>query len=192
MADIPTPKTPIQSGTNQSSSTTGFLKESYKNLPPFTRGVLTIALVAGGVYVGYKILKKIGKITGGVLDSKTGSQQAGRFWDQDVERYNQNPATKATISKAQALEYANAIHAAMDGYGTDEDAILAYFEKLKNNADFALLQSAYGTRTVSSGNWNPAPDFTGSLIAALTDELDQYYKQKINNIMGVKNIKYRV
>ena len=113
-------------------------------------------------------------------------------WNNQVEILNQNPATKATISAAQASSFANACHAAMDGYQTDEDALYNVFNNLKNNADFALLMSAYGSREISSGAWNPEPNFTGTLTGGITSECSAKEKAKLNQILQSKGITNRV
>ena len=80
----------------------------------------------------------------------------------------------------------------MDGYGTDEATIYSVFSKFKNAGDFALVMNAYGVREISSGAWNPEPNFKGTLIGALTSELNVENKTKINKILASKKIPNRV
>jgi hypothetical protein len=81
---------------------------------------------------------------------------------------------------------------AMDGYGTDENAIISVFYSLKNNADFLALIAAFGTREISSGSWNPEANFNGTLTAALVSELDISEIITLNNILKAKKITYRI
>ena len=186
-----TPTASPSTGTS-GNATVGFLKKSYMNLPPATRGLVTVVGVGVGLFIAYKIYKSIAGTLSGVETQQTASAKEDRGWNTDVDKLNQNPATKATITTAQALLYANKLFAAMDGYGTDEDAIVAVFNNLKNDADFAMVMSSYGSREISSGSFNPSPNFKGTLGAALTDELDTEWTAKINNLLATKKIKYRV
>lgn len=191
---VVTPTTTPSSSTPSSggNSTMGFLKKSYMNLPPATRGLVTVVGVGVGLYVAYKIYQSIAGTLSGVETQQSAAAKEDRGWAGEVDKLNQNPATKATISKAQAQSFAASLHAAMDGYGTDENAIISVFNNLKNDADYAMIFNAYGVREISSGAWNPSPNFKGTLSGALTDELDAEYKTKINNLMASKKIKYRV
>lgn len=200
MANVTTSSsTPAAASTSTSSSSGGvaqkagsFLKQSYMNLPPASRGLITVVGVGIGLYIIYKIYKKVQETTSGVVTPETAAKQEDRGWSKDIDKLNQNPATRATITKAQASSFASSIHAAMDGYGTDEIAIYAIFRHLKNDADFAEVANAYGTREVSSGAWNPEPNFNGSMSAALTSEMSSDEKAVANKILADKKISYRV
>jgi len=194
-------KAPISSSNSASSSSSmgakggsavNFLKQSYMNLPPATRGLVTVVGLGVGLYIVYKIYESVSETLSGVESQQSAAAKEDRGWASEVDKLNQNPATKATISKAQAQSYAASLFAAMDGYGTDEDAIISVFNNFKNDADYAMVFNAYGVREISSGAWNPSPNFKGTLSGALTDELDAEYKTKINNLMATKKIKYRV
>ena len=192
-APISAPTTPSVAPTTGTSgnATVGFLKKSYMNLPPATRGLVTLVGVGVGLYVVYKIYKSVSDSLSGVETVESSAGKEDRGWASEVDKLNQNPATKATISKAQAQSYAASLFAAMDGYGTDEDAIYSVFSNIKNDADYAMVFNAYGVREISSGAWNPSPNFKGTLSGALTDEMDAEEKQKLNNILAAKKIKYR-
>jgi len=180
------------SGSSTPASSTSFLKGSYMNLPPATRGLITVVGVGILVSIGFKVFKNVlGTVQGKVTPDKANKQE-DQGWNNEVEILNQNPATRATISAAQASSFANSCHAAMDGYQTDEDALYNVFTNLKNNADFALLMSAYGSREISSGAWNPEPNFTGTLTGAITSECDATEKAKLNQILQSKGITSRV
>lgn len=194
-------KAPISSSNSASSSSSmgakgssavNFLKQSYMNLPPATRGLVTVVGLGVGLYIVYKIYESVSETLSGVETQQSAAAKEDRGWASEVDKLNQNPATKATISKAQAQSYAASLFAAMDGYGTDEDAIISVFNNFKNDADYAMVFNAYGVREISSGAWNPSPNFKGTLSGALTDELDVEYKKKINDLMATKKIKYRV
>jgi hypothetical protein len=194
IAPISAPSTPSVAPTTGTSgnATVGFLKKSYMNLPPATRGLVTLVGVGVGLFVAYKIFKSVSNTLSGVETVESSSAKEDRGWATEVDKLNQNPATKATISKAQAQSYANSLFAAMDGYQTDEDTIYSVFTNIKNDADYAMVFDAYAVREISSGAWNPSPNFKGTLSGALTDELDAEEKVKLNGILAAKKIKYRV
>ena len=180
------------STTGSSQKSTSFLKGSYMNLPPVTRGLVTVVGVGLAVFIGFKVYKIVSDTTRGVVSKAKGDKQEDKGWAAESDRLNQNPDTRAKISTAQASAFANSLHAAMDGYGTDEATIYSVFSKFKNAGDFALVMNAYGVREISSGAWNPEPNFKGTLIGALTSELNVENKTKINKILASKKIPNRV
>jgi hypothetical protein len=164
-----------------------FVKEAYINASPLVRNTINVVIFAGVVYGSYKLIKYFG--AGGKSDRA--QRQEDNAWNQEIDKINQNPATRQTISKAQSLSLANKIFAAIDGVGTDEDAIMDAFRVLKNNADFAALNAAFGKRKVSSG----VPfvsDVTGNLSTVLGSELDTNEVAKINLLLQTKGIRYRI
>ena len=166
-------------------STKSFLISSYKNLTPTTRGVVTL----GGVIVlGIVAVKEFRYFTG----AQTSERQLDRNWNQEADLLQTQEGKKPTITKAQAGAFAEKLFTAMDGYGTDEDAIINVFSHLKTDGDFAYVQAAYGIREVSSGNWNPEPNYKGSLTGALSNELANSYIKQVNNILKAKKISYRI
>ena len=192
MANVTSSSSTPPATSTSSKGAGSFLKQSYMNLPPATRGLVTVVGVGIGLFIIYKIYKKVQETTSGIVTPETAAKQEDRGWSRDIDKLNQNPATRATITKAQAASFASSIHAALDGYGTDEDAIYAIFRHLKNDADFAEVANAYGTREVSSGAWNPEPNFNGSMSAALTSEMSSDEKAVANKILADKKISYRI
>lgn len=164
-----------------------FAKESFSGLPSWAKGVVAIAVVGGIGYLLYKTFSKVGDIKD---DKGLREEKAG--WEQEFDKLNSNPSTKATLSKSQLSSFANKIFTAMDGYQTDEDAVINTFYNLKNDADFAGLQAAWGIREISSGRFNPEPNFKGNLISAIASEMNTSERSKINTILMKKGIKYRV
>jgi len=119
-------------------------------------------IVIGGILV-YKYVIKGGKGNngGGGGGSTTGGQ----------------------LSSIQLNKMASDLFEAMDNYGTDWDVITTSFRKIKTDADFDALVSAFGTRTLNCGTGNPfCSDFTGNLTACLNDELDSSELAELNEI----------
>jgi hypothetical protein len=157
--------------------------ELFKELPTWAKGVVALIVVGGAGVIIYTIYKKVANIVG----DKNDRQQLAAEKD---ELSNIKPP--ATISKGQAEAMANAIFTALDGYASDEDAVNTQFSKLKNNADWLLLSQAYGTREVSSGRLNPAPNYTGTLIGALNDELSASERAEANAILRKNGVTYTI
>ena len=64
--------------------------------------------------------------------------------------------------------------------------------KIKNDLDFAKLVSAYGVRSYDQcGTWPFTGEFTGSLPAAVADELAEGEITTINNYLKAQGITYR-
>lgn len=98
-----------------------------------------------------------------------------------------------TISNASAAIYANKLFTAMDGWGTDNSAVLSVFDNVRNDADVLLISKAWGKRTLGSGAWNPSPDSTNlTLSQALTEELGESYQVQLNNKLKSKGITYAI
>jgi len=88
------------------------------------------------------------------------------------------------ITTFNANKIADDIFEAMDNYGTDWDTIVYSINKVKSNADFDALVTAFGTRTLNCGTGNPfCSDFTGNLTDCLNDELDSSELQEVNSIL---------
>ncbi len=62
--------------------------------------------------------------------------------------------------------------------------------QLKNNLDFLKLSDAWGVRTYDQAGWFTG-DFTGNLIQAVNDELDNGEVNALNNILKKNGISYR-
>lgn len=125
------------------------------------------------------------------FEARKGARKENRAVDQelkDLEKSGNGP----TISSAQAYTYANSLHTAMDGYGTDWASIKSVFEAVRNNADVISISSAYGIREVSSGQWNPEPNIKGTLTQCLTSELDDSEKEEIKTILKGKGITFQI
>jgi hypothetical protein len=165
---------------------TQFAKTGFMALPPWAKGVIAIG-VGVGIYV---IVKKVGQ-----APKKIKAGAGNRDEDKEMNKLFDNLETqgkKATLTPAQMSQYANQLHTAMDGYGTDEDSCKRILCKAKNDADVIGIIKSYGTREVSSGNWNPSPNYKGNLGGALNDELSDYWIRAINKCFKAKGIKHRM
>lgn len=152
-------------------------------LPPFAKNALAASAALALIYIGYKVLKAPATIV-----ANRGNNEEKKDIQKELDRIGKT----ATLSNSQASGIANALHTAMDGYGTDETGIQNQFKKIKNNADFLKVQSAYGTRTISSGAYNPSPNYKGTLVGGLGSELSAYWTAAINKALTASGVTYQV
>ena len=169
-----------------------FAKQAYTGLPTWAKGVIAVGVLAGVGFIVYKLYKKSQD-----LQKNKDSKEEVKAVEQELSALNQNPSTKQTLSVSDAKSIANSIFTAMDGYGTDEVAILRQLVKLKNQADWLAVRAEWGVREISSGNFNPEPNFKGTLEAALTSELgdtpeDIVVKKKANEHFAKVGITARI
>jgi hypothetical protein len=146
-------------------------------------GLITASIVIAAAYLLYKIFNK----------KKVSNPNSGGNSGVVVP----NPELGGTIGTAPTMttdkfkEIADKIFNAFEGYGTDTTTIKNQFALLKNNDDVMGLVAAYGIREVSSGNYNPLPDFTGNLPQTIADELSQSEISEINSILVKSGITIR-
>jgi hypothetical protein len=160
-----------------------FVKSQINDLPQWAKGVIGVALLAGVGIVAYTFYKKLSNMS----DTKNDRQQLNAE-NNELNKMKISP----TISKSQAEGMANAIFTALDGYASDENVVYSQLAKVKNNADWLMLSIAYGTREISSGKYNPAPNYKGTLIGALNDELDSSERAKANAILNKNGVTYTI
>jgi hypothetical protein len=156
-------------------------------VPFFSQRGFKIIMIGGaliGAYVLYRALS-------GFVSQQSGRQETQSASD-ELDRLNQNSATRQKLSNYQAEQLSNKLFTAMNGWQTDESAIYGVMYQLKNNADFLAVSKAFGIRTISSGQFNPTKNHKGTMTQCLNDELDSGERFKVNNILKAKKIKYRI
>ena len=94
-----------------------------------------IAIVA----IGYAIIRKLQGGIGSFLTDK--SVGAKEFVPVQID------VAKSTISDAIANNYANQLFNAMDGFGTNSDAIYDIINKLQQKADFRKVYNSFGRKS---------------------------------------------
>lgn len=82
----------------------------------------------------------------------------------------------ATFTPSDYKSMADKLFIAMDGIGTDSDAILQTVAGLKTKTDWLKLVEAFGVK--ESTSW--ASSFTGNLIEWMTDELGGDERARVN------------
>ena len=94
-----------------------------------------IAIVA----IGYAIIRKLQGGIGSFLTDK--SVGAKEFVPVQID------VAKSTISDAIANNYANQLFNAMDGFGTNSDAIYDIINKLQQKEDFRKVYNSFGRKS---------------------------------------------
>jgi hypothetical protein len=165
-------------------------KSGFAGLPPIAKTVIVIV----GAFVTYKIVKSVTtalsqtRLNADERDDK----QEEQGWHQELINESQNK--KPTLSKAQMKQVANKIENMLDGYGTRDQGIKDTFKKfIKNNADFAGVNAAFGVRTIEAGQgigWMAGHE-RGTLTQCL-QEADYSTLAYINKVMASRGIKYKV
>jgi hypothetical protein len=165
------------------------MEKNFSGLPSWAKGTIAVIATVGlvvGVFYSVRGVKKLI-----ALRDEQNSKDEVNASEDELTKLNKSSATKQKITTAQAEGYANSLDAMMDGYGTNEQGIKDMFYKVSNDADVLAIVKAYGVRTLSSGNYNPEPNFKGALAGAINNELDSFWIGKINEIFKKKKIKYR-
>lgn len=157
-----------------------------EGIPGWGKAVLYIGGLGLAAIVGYKIYKGIAK----KLQSLDDFKEAGAV--KDELKNLADAGIKPTMSEDKYLTKANQIHTAMDGYGTNVAAIISAIGTLNNDADMLALIKAYGVKTISSGKFNPEPDFTGTMPSSFTNELNPIDQSMVNATLEKRKLKYRI
>jgi hypothetical protein len=92
----------------------------------------------------------------------------------------ENQGLQRTYADAEYKRMADVMYEAMDGLGTDEEAVSNQISLLRNDLDYLALDSAFGIRDgYDMGEWIRG-DFSGSWI------------NKFNNIMNSNGLTKRI
>lgn len=113
-----------------------FITRTWDQLPDLAK----VGVLAVGGYGAYRVGRKIFPSKEEVRDNKTQvliKSEIDTLYGQGI---------KATYPRSQYTAWADAMEAAMDGAGTDEDVIEDVAFKMMNDADVLELKSAFGVR----------------------------------------------
>jgi hypothetical protein len=146
-------------------------------------GLITASIVIAAAYLLYKIFNKKG-----FSNPNSGGNNGVVVPNPEL---GGTIGTAPTMTTEKFKEIADKIFAAFEGYGTKTKEINNQFALLKNNDDVMSLIAAYGIREVSSGSYNPLPDFIGNLPEALANELSQSEISDLNSVLVKSGITIR-
>ena len=159
--------------------------EIFSGLPKWAQGAIAVAVIGGVGFIGFKIYKGFQK-----RKELEGSKNEISEAKQEADKLNSNPTTAQKISAIQMAVFANSLHEAMNGAGTQVNGVYKVFANMNNKADVLGLIKAYGSRKINSGiYW--VPDYEGSLSGALTNELDNKEITALNMMLAKQGIGIR-
>lgn len=107
--------------------------------------------------------------------------------DKDIDK------TQLSYPISSYKQFADTLHVAMVGLGTDFTSIKNVFAKINNQSDLFQLLKSFGTRGsyIDYGIYN-ALVFSGDLTRWLNDELSETEKSQIINLLESKNITFTI
>lgn len=149
---------------------TNFIDEVAENP---TKGLVYAIFIVIGIIIVMYLWKKLKQAYTAVKDEIT------NVVDNPVD------SSKLTHPDNWYKTSAEAMFIAMNGWGTDIDAITTVIVNLANQDDWNELSRRYGTRTLEHFGYS---DVTGNLANHLQYELDQYEKQNLNFHLRNRNI----
>lgn len=163
-------------------------------MPPWGKAISIIGIGIAGLLVYNQINKAV--------KSQKDKKEAEKLTKQaesellDLKRKGINPSYSNSQYEAMCLK----LQEAMNGCGTDEEAVMAVFEQMKNKADVLKLISAFGiryyrpcaaTQPISYSLYltdNTA--FGGTIPTWLQYDLSAGEIQDVNDMLKAKKIDY--
>ena len=172
-----------------------FYEKYYKDLPPKTKGYISLAVVAGIGLVGYSIYRGI-KRAKELREANKPAEEA----QQDLsDLAAQGVYPTLTGSELQVL--CDALVQAMDGCGTDENLVYNVFRHLRNDADVLKLIVAFGVRYYQPCMWTSPISYAiwqvnekaygGNLATWLNYDLSSGEINTINRILKDTGINFQ-
>jgi len=154
-------------------------------LPTWSKGVIALIITGGGAFALYKLYSYL----------KARSEQTEQRGEITATQKKLDDEKKAGrgggITDLEAEQIANKLQTAFNGYGTDNKAIYNLFAQIKNDYDLTNVRKFYGIRKVSSGRFNLAKDFEGTLDQTIIEEMSSKEIQNINLMLAKKGIRNR-
>jgi len=163
-------------------ATKGFYKY-YEGLPPWGKAITIIGIGAAAYFIYQKISGSVNKSKNTMDAKKTLDKISSDLKDLT------SVGVKPSYSDSQYKLWADRAYTCYAGWGTCSGDTI--FVNMKNDADILKLIEAFGVKTIPSGTWNPAPDFTGTLPMIISDELSAKDIASINSLLAKKGIKYK-
>lgn len=130
---------------------------------------IKIALLIGGGYLLYKLVKKIG----GVISDPTGVNQQ----NEDLGNAIVIDETKLTYPKYQYLSWANSLEQTLLVDSTEDETLIdGIIFQIHNDNDWAQLVKDFGVRLNYSFGYIPTGSFTlpGALIEFVPERIQDY------------------
>ena len=160
------------------------MKDIFKDLPQWSKGVIAIIAVGGVALIGYTVYKKISK-----TQQEKDAEESLRDVNKDISDISKNQ--KPSFVQSQYGAFADSLFEAMSGLGTDNSAIEEIFGKMKNTLDVLKLVQAFGIRIYTDDRVFFFNTKQMNLNQWISAELSNKEKNKLNNLLASKGIKYQ-
>lgn len=157
-------------------------ESTFNALPGPAKVILVVVGSGVSIFIGWQIYSAVKKRIASADSFKEKAQV-----DDEIKKLADKKIVP-TYPNSTYTQMANQLFTLMSGYGSGATSMPAIFAKLMNNADMLKLIDAYGIRTLSSGKGNPTPDFTGTLAASISDELDPLEIYQVNKVIKARGI----
>lgn len=144
-----------------------------------TPEILQTGMILGGLFLVYRLLRPAGAKE---------QQQTTTSIKTDIQKETAK-GEQPSYSDSNYKTLADKLYAAMNTSGTDESAIFAVFEQMKNKIDVLKLVEAYGVRQLYQ--FGIPIGGKQNLAQALSDELSSNEIAKVNQILFKKGINYK-
>lgn len=161
--------------------------KSFNELPGWSKGIIAVVGVGIVAFAGFKIYGAIKQSVQNKGERKETSQ-----WKNDVDMLA-DKGIKPSFPDSQYSAWANELEKAYSGCDPFLQSGLStgkIFKQLKNDADFAKLNTAWGIRSYKGCLLEK--DFNGTLIQALNSELLGATRDALNMQLKANGITYRV
>lgn len=172
-----------------------FYDKYYADQPRWAKGLIGVTVVGGVAFIGWKIYRAAQRRKQIERAAALARQAAS-----DLEKLIKD-GVKPSWSKTQYEAWSQMLAQAMGGCGSDEDAILAVFGNMKNDADVLSLIATFGVRAYEPCFYTNPIDhalwvfnqeaFASSLDAWFARDLSTGNIDDINKVLSGKGIKYR-
>jgi len=167
----------------------------YNDLPPWAKG----AVVVGGLTVAILTARGIVKRFREKKELEDALQESNDA-NNELQQLQQS-GIRPTMSNSEFQSIISGLVIAMNGCGTDEDAVYNEISKLKNEADVKQLINMWGVQyyepcaasqpiSYTRWMWNDKT-FGGSISAWLNYDLSTSEINKINVMLQSKGIKHK-
>lgn len=160
------------------------MKEQFKNLPQWSKGIIAVTVVAGIALVAYAAYKKLNK-----SQQEKDAEEALKSVNKDIKDFSKSQ--KQSYPPSQYGTFADALFESMTGLGTNEQEIFSVFNKMKNTLDVLFLIKAFGIREYTDDRvfiFNTKPMNLNQWLSA---ELSDSDKKELNKILSSKGINFQ-
>lgn len=172
-----------------------FFKRQTSDQPGWAKGVENIIILGGVAIIGYTIYKNAKKGQD-IKDATQGASAATQALKQLAAQ-----GIRPNYSDAVFYGWVDQLVQAMNGCGTDEDAINAVFENMRNDADVYKLIEIFGIQYYEPCGWsNPIAyakweiddtAYGGELTTWFGYDLSTSDISVVNSILQQNGVKYR-